>query len=83
MFSSFWEDGTCDYRSRMTRGCICGSPLNVSTAYLDDVARMEAPAEAHLDALGQTGSRVAQTSSNKAFAAYKVGHPLDGGARRK
>ena len=35
----------------MTRGCICGSPLNVSAAYLDDVARMEAPAEAYLDAL--------------------------------
>ena len=52
MFStSFWEDGTCDYRSRLPRGCICGSPLNVSAAYLDDVARMEAPAEAYLDAL--------------------------------
>ena len=46
-----WSDITCDYRGRMTYGCICGSPLNVSTTYLDDVARMEAPAEAYLDAL--------------------------------
>ena len=40
--SSNWEDISCDYRSRMTRGCICGSPLNVSRSTASALKRRSA-----------------------------------------
>ena len=40
-----WHDYGCGSMGQFSSGCICGSPLNVSTAYISDVARLEASAE--------------------------------------